>query len=1663
MVITSKLSQIFVLFVLLVLHFSCVPQMDEKGAEVNCGFGSDFNVYTRSCESLAQAEIQVIGVSEDTVIQPELHYKNFTDIDAQECNLDINSITSSLISVTTCQCIGAKCYVYISGMADKSGLGQFIYQVRGFGRTSDPILVRVEVTPVNDAPTVSDANISMNDNSLGYVGELSLLVDDVDGNDVNNLTYEIITYPNPALGNLALNTATGAYIYYPEANVDRGASPRLPYSDFFTYRVRDPQLLYSGVGRIDVTISPVDDPAVNATTVAFVDEGAVGNSFDAGYDSNLVGKFSIEYSDVEADLATSCTATGYNPVDISPVDPNDCSCDQYGICTASVNMKTYNEDFNGLTSFTYFVQTGGQNSAETSVALQVRAINDFPYIGETPETVTDSTGVILFNSAPLRVYGAEDRPITISGLALNQGNLSDTLENDQNMWIKIVSDNTALVANTYGTTDGAIRMYLGDGNVLSVDSNNFALIPSSTFNATDKTLDIVITPTLDQSTPGSDPNVVNLTITLKDDGQNDPNSTYLFNNNQSTSVIKMYFDEVDDPPVVSAPNQVVTNEGGAVVITDIVLDEGGGPGEDAQPITFKFTTDNPILLPVTNIEAYYDLDDDELADYSEKLDTSNPNNISLKDGVNPAQDHKLLLKVRAAGGYAGSATITITSSDSNELPVDFSLADPNYSIRQIEYVVNPVGAIHQGWKNISAVGPKTDKNNVVIGNERCNYSENKCNSGNSCMGTTSPLGSVTADEINTIFYDMSSTKCYLSTVANSNADWVELKSSCNISSSSVVSTCVGASCVGEGPPWSNSDPNDVVPTQNKSDNFYYDKTSEVCYRSFDANVLDGAMTRFDWKSYTGTSTVTLEWNNFIMAGSGDDEDVSIIGHNIYRRSVGSDYDFTTPLNRSMLSSSVLKYVDTTAVSDRVYFYVVRPVDSKHSLPTATREEFTEIRIISPPANMAFVHRWMVNKDICGMMHFGVDTFDPQITYTTPKPITDPEKNYRCPYSGPGETLDLIDNYTYYDFGRDMLVDLVESGCSFSDAYQAPECGQDGCIGIGSPMENLITPGGLNLIYYDRSKGRCYRSFGTASKDDWEEFGELASYNDEFTRPSRSAFLPPISNIGQESAYVFCAERSSIDANQIEGVLGTLDSKLPTRKEQIAYSSWSNEFTDSDINTKEKGLSLSSGSKCNSSLASGVENGYTDVIIPSTSFLYAIPGTGASGIRSIYTGSILAGENELSEECVSRYGIQDTIGNVMEWVSDLIVCDDDYSCFGLTSSSDANEYQLDPNNNDFRTLDGQFNSYAFDGQTGPCIDLNGDESCDSALGSWKIEDEDYSAGHFIVPMGLPVVRDFASNYPFPISDVSPYLMEIGPTAGITHNALHNDAINVNAQTIMKETNNIGSMATGGSYKSSDAAGRYHFELLPYTSVPGSTASLSIRPVELIIYNPSDTEAAYLVAVDAAAGNDISLEIKDSGAITSNSATITVSSNAITADISATATTAKTLVDGINGNDDAANLVVAKLADPNETTGTGPLDLKLISKTNLITDVPLVFTAQEVGISGNEISVEFIDDPTLELRAETVEVVGNSIKVTINSGVSRSIDIKNAIEDNLAAVDLVNVSLSGGSFEHHVRMYPTNLSGGLQEGKNARADVGFRCVVPVDSSVYDPNDYYHNYQY
>jgi len=236
-------------------------------------------------------------------------------------------------------------------------------------------------------------------------------------------------------------------------------------------------------------------------------------------------------------------------------------------------------------------------------------------------------------------------------------------------------------------------------------------------------------------------------------------------------------------------------------------------------------------------------------------------------------------------------------------------------------------------------------------------------------------------------------------------------------------------------------------------------------------------------------------------------------------------------------------------------------------------------------------------------------------------------------------------------------------------------------------------------------------------------------------------------------------------------------RLLRRREFVAASAWAHltgepgSIADATVTTME------AGTACNANSANGVTVGtFGSAATPSA----LSRDSSTSGPASFTVGS------EQTRACVSRYGAQDLVGNVEEWTSDRVNCNDT-SCagtagLGLDSGSNSGGYDL--------------SEFRFDGSQGP--------GGSNTAYSWTLASKSYCASYLSRPLALPWVNgDVVSTVQQAFNLVT------GAPPLLTSDQLHADTVSMNPDTLSAGVTR--GVLNGGSYTSGDGAGRFYLNL------------------------------------------------------------------------------------------------------------------------------------------------------------------------------------------------------------------------------------------------------------
>lgn len=355
----------------------------------------------------------------------------------------------------------------------------------------------------------------------------------------------------------------------------------------------------------------------------------------------------------------------------------------------------------------------------------------------------------------------------------------------------------------------------------------------------------------------------------------------------------------------------------------------------------------------------------------------------------------------------------------------------------------------------------------------------------------------------------------------------------------------------------------------------------------------------------------------------------------------------------------------------------------------------KVKVPIPPENMVLVHRDAVNYEICYLMGRA----------------TDPLNHQRCSYTGlgavplnsgsslkPNESLNLDPNF--YDFGYNLFVDRFEVACNWTKASMGGRCfdanPNGDCFGDVDP-KNFTTSGDRtsfrgevgNVYFQTVETGSGYNACYLKTQSGWEVAQYLTTNAERklmMTNDPLSGHRPPLVRTRQSDANLFCS------ANSFTG-LGS--KRLPRLREFRAYAAWPylpgevGALPFSVLRNIENGQTPESG-HCNSNLSNTIHQGFVDQYLSSNfmdpnhwfTMIDRTPGVAGDGHAS-NTLTVLFIGSPITEKCVSRYGIQDAIGNVHEFVSDNVgnctssgAPHSDIKCYGLSSGLDSGNKDLE---------------------------------------------------------------------------------------------------------------------------------------------------------------------------------------------------------------------------------------------------------------------------------------------------------------------------------------------------------------------------------------------------
>ncbi|MEX2285893.1 MAG: tandem-95 repeat protein, partial [Planctomycetaceae bacterium] len=286
--------------------------------------------------------------------------------------------------------------------ADWNGSTSFSFSAYdGEAYSAAPATFSLTVNPVNDAPTASAGNLTLNEDGSGVV---TLSGADIDAGDAVD-SYRIDTLP--ANGTLLLNgSAVSAGAIITQVQINSGALTFQPTANWngstsFTFSANDGDTWSAGPATFSLTVNPVNDaPTASAGNLTLNEDGSgvvtlSGADIDAG---DAVDSYRIDTLPANGTLLLNGVAVSAGAT----------------VTEAQINSGSLTfqptANWNGSTSFTFSANDGDTwSAASATFGLTVNPVNDAPTASAGNLTVNeDATGVVTLSGADIDAGDAVD-------------------------------------------------------------------------------------------------------------------------------------------------------------------------------------------------------------------------------------------------------------------------------------------------------------------------------------------------------------------------------------------------------------------------------------------------------------------------------------------------------------------------------------------------------------------------------------------------------------------------------------------------------------------------------------------------------------------------------------------------------------------------------------------------------------------------------------------------------------------------------------------------------------------------------------------------------------------------------------------------------------------------------------------------------------------------------------------------------------------------------------------------------------------------------------------------------------------------------------------------------------------------------------------------------
>ncbi len=328
--------------------------------------------------------------------------------------------------------VAPNCTISFTPVVNQSGIATITLVVNDSHSTSNSSFVAT-VTPVDDAPIASNITPAAFNEDTQSIITLSYSdpeLDQATGCTLSSLTNVTATQSCGCTSGVCTVGITGT------SNYNGSAS--------FNYTVTsNGQTSNSATATLSIT--PVNDAPVAVLLTP------------AAFNEDTDSIINLSYSDVEGDIASSCSISGLTNITISTA----CTC-TLGSCSVGVRGTS---NYNGLASFNYAVTTGSLTSNSAPVSLTISAVNDAPVMAAiSSRTINTNTSTPSISVTVSDV----DSPLTCgSSMSMASSNSALVLATAV-VWSGTTPNCSAVITpvlNAIGTSD--ITFLITDGSLNS--------------------------------------------------------------------------------------------------------------------------------------------------------------------------------------------------------------------------------------------------------------------------------------------------------------------------------------------------------------------------------------------------------------------------------------------------------------------------------------------------------------------------------------------------------------------------------------------------------------------------------------------------------------------------------------------------------------------------------------------------------------------------------------------------------------------------------------------------------------------------------------------------------------------------------------------------------------------------------------------------------------------------------------------------------------------------------------------------------------------------------------------------------------------------------------------------------------------------------------------